>query len=154
MKKLICATAAIASHYRQEAVLMARIPRCWSISGLWKGKRNAWSTEPPTDGLIIRIYTNYAPSGDLGSLIDRYQRMRNRQIPEPFIWLVFFALSDAIYAINTGRSASDDISTDNELSAIANAGFQSLVHRDIKPQSMCSHLGAVTQESNGQCQLL
>lgn len=55
------------------------------------------------------------------------------QFPEPFIWLVFRALAEAIYAFNTGRCASNILATGGEpLDGGKEAGFGNIIHRDIK----------------------
>jgi serine/threonine protein kinase len=91
----------------------------------------------------IAIYLEYAPWGDLMHLLSRYASEEQdgsiKQIPEPFIWLVFYALSEAIYVFNTGRCAKAQEDNGEQLGGEkVNEAWQVLLHRDIKPASECS----------------
>lgn len=81
------------------------------------------------------MYTHYAAGGDLAKLLRRYARL-GRQIPEPFIWLVFWALSDAIYTFNTGRISQEE-NREGPLSGLLLPDFTPIIHLDIKPESRC-----------------
>jgi hypothetical protein len=49
-----------------------------------------------------RIYMEFAGHQDVHQLIKEYASHHSkRQIPEPFIWLVFLGLAEALYAMNT-----------------------------------------------------
>lgn len=128
---------AVIDSFLAEARLMDRLPNCWSISSLHHPKSYALDGDP--DGLrTVRTYTKYAPSGDLLGLIATYNETPERQVPEPFVWYVFLALSDAIYALNTGRCPNDDKATEQGLNKTRREDWNALVHRDIKPPSKCS----------------
>lgn len=71
-----------------------------------------------TNQNLFRIYSDYVSSGDVQNLLKRYDPVRNgwtddvrchKQIPEPFIWLVFFSLAKVLFALNTGRCAKRPI---------------------------------------------
>ncbi|KAI9877553.1 MAG: hypothetical protein M1830_003601, partial [Pleopsidium flavum] len=70
-----------------------------------------------------RIYLEYCPHGDLRKLYKRYKAWRH-YIPEPFLWQVFYNLTQAAAAMyfGPGYRTSDKSWTDFEI-----------VHRDIKP---------------------
>lgn len=87
--------------------------------------------------LFFRVYTDYCPHLDLADLIVRYQNYEYGQIPEPFIWLVFLALAEAIYAYNTGNCATAAEESDAGLTSRSNDDWTNkyLIHRDIKPPS-------------------
>jgi serine/threonine protein kinase len=87
------------------------------------------------DTYTFRMYYEYAEHGDLASLMRLYRETehRDKQIPEPFIWMVFHNLSDAIRAMNTGMCGTmhdAGQNFDNEL-------FENpMVHLDIKPPNV------------------
>ncbi|KAH7110327.1 kinase-like domain-containing protein [Dendryphion nanum] len=92
------------------------------------------------DNSTVRCYLDYYGSGDLNKLFRPYLELDGEnidenlpQFPEPFIWLVFRALAEAIYAFNTGRCASNILATGGEpLDGGKEAGFGNIIHRDIK----------------------
>jgi serine/threonine protein kinase len=94
---------------------------------------------------LFRIYSDYASSGDLQTLLKRYDPVRNgwtddarrhKQIPEPFIWLVFFSLAEALFALNTGRCAKRREARGRTLTSDVKSTWTPLHHRDIKPNNV------------------
>jgi serine/threonine protein kinase len=57
------------------------------------------------DKLTFRLFSEYAGDGDLDDMIKLYctDEHSDKQIPEPFVWMIFHAVAESIYAMNTGR---------------------------------------------------
>jgi hypothetical protein len=57
------------------------------------------------DKLTFRLFSDYAGNGDLDDMIKLYytEEHSDKQIPEPFVWMVFHAVAEGIYAMNTRR---------------------------------------------------
>lgn len=79
------------------------------------------------DTRFVRVYTEYAPDGDLHDFIKQYQpggslnRDGGEQIPEPFVWYVFRALVESCLVQHQGHVANPT------------GEWGAIVHRDLKP---------------------
>jgi serine/threonine protein kinase len=94
---------------------------------------------------LFRIYSDYVSSGDLQNLLKQYNPVRNgwtddvlchRQIPEPSIWLVFFSLAEALFALSTGRCAKRREARGRTLTSDVKGRWAPLHHRDIEPNNV------------------
>ncbi|KAF2646741.1 kinase-like protein [Massarina eburnea CBS 473.64] len=120
----------------EEADLMRRFPECHSLLTL-----RAYTRPKPAETPDFRLYTDYAAHGSLADLLEQYQKEENAgtQLPEPFLWLVFLGLAEAIFAFNTGRCATAQEQADEELNAKKNPKanlWTPLFHRDIKTDNI------------------
>ncbi|KAF2247429.1 kinase-like protein [Trematosphaeria pertusa] len=100
--------------------------------------------------LNVRMYSDYAPSGDLELIFDYYAPRdatdktetseTPKQIPEPFIWLVFYALAEALFALNTGvcaKTGGADTGTSlDDIRKKKKGPWTSHQHADIKPKNI------------------
>jgi hypothetical protein len=92
-----------------------------------------------TNRLLFRIYSDYCSIGDLSKIIERYDPVVNnytdrrltRQIPEPFIWLVFMSLAEGIFVLNTGKCGKAERRAGRVLDKTMVPGWQAIHHRDI-----------------------
>jgi hypothetical protein len=104
----------------------------------------------------IKLYTEYYDHKSLERLLERYaERYEGEQIPEPFIWIAFLGLPEALYMLNTntctrqlvreggdqpfeavvhGNRAKTMISG-NMRNSTAQIAFYPHIHNDIKLES-------------------
>ncbi|KAF2646740.1 hypothetical protein P280DRAFT_512891 [Massarina eburnea CBS 473.64] len=76
-------------------------------------------------------YIDWAPGKSLEKLFRNYnEKTQDRQIPETFIWTVFFNIATVLHYILTGNP------WDKDSDATKNAEFEALVHRDLKPPNI------------------
>ncbi|KAF1917545.1 kinase-like domain-containing protein [Ampelomyces quisqualis] len=97
-------------------------------------------TAPPFLGYI---FLDWAP---FGSLLDHVREaqarnanpsLRNKQFPEPLLWLIFRGLAETLYVMRTGRTIAPDEPTEAESrlgngALIPSPGWRPLVNTDIK----------------------
>lgn len=62
----------------------------------------------------LRFYLEFAPYGDLSSLVDRY-RAFHRYLPEKFLWHVFNSLAHAVDAMHRTRDNRVGVNKDIKL---------------------------------------
>lgn len=72
-----------------------------TVRGYWN---HVAPDDPDENANTYTMFMEFCEHGDLNELLAFYsqEHLRDNQIPETFIWLVFFSLAEAIYALNTG----------------------------------------------------
>jgi hypothetical protein len=93
---------------------------------------------------LFRIYSDYCSVGDLSKIMERYDPIVNkytdgrltRQIPEPFIWLIFLSLAEGIFVLNTGKCGKAERRSGRILDKTTTSGWQAVHHRDIVSDSV------------------
>lgn len=126
------------AYLAEEIMISNTLPECESLH------RFRGHSDLNQNGLIFRIYSDYMPRGDLQDLILHYYANGGphleEQVPEPFIWLVFLNLAEALYAFNTGECARDIEAAGRDLHERRNTRsrkqWTEQIHRDIKPRNI------------------
>lgn len=113
---------------------MAKLPKCNNLLGM----RSLVPDAQNETGFCQ--YVEYAPYGSLQLIIHAYAQKEHedRQITEPFIYLVFLALAEAIFAMNKGRCAKEQEDRGEALDNTKTKDWSAILHRDIKYPSMYS----------------
>ncbi|KAF1847600.1 kinase-like protein [Cucurbitaria berberidis CBS 394.84] len=82
------------------------------------------------------IYMDYAPFGDLLDLIKRLQGQPDKQLPEPYIWLIFRALAEALLLMETGMTVDKDQPAREDGHVLYSRNRKPIVNPDIKPMNV------------------
>ncbi|KAJ4337846.1 hypothetical protein N0V87_004402 [Didymella glomerata] len=72
----------------------------------------------------------YAPFGDLRSLLQRIKEDPMRQVPEPYLWLIFRAQIEALHAMHYGHVLTAD--TPPKHIAMQNPNWLPIINPDIR----------------------
>ncbi|CAO2651441.1 Nn.00g040110.m01.CDS01 [Neocucurbitaria sp. VM-36] len=78
------------------------------------------------------IYMDYAAFGDLRSLIDRLKKEPNKQLPEPYLWLIFRGLAEALLLMETGMAIDRNAPEQEDQPIYYPRNWQPIVNPDIK----------------------
>jgi hypothetical protein len=116
MKRADCRMQETADGIEDEVRILTRLPWCESIIRT-RGSAKESDVRPPH--FTVRIYTEYAPAGDLKGILGTYAT-KDGQIPEPFIWTVFLGLAEAIFTLNMYRCATEAEERGEALETVTN----------------------------------
>ncbi|KAF2648257.1 kinase-like protein [Lophiostoma macrostomum CBS 122681] len=80
-----------------------------------------------------RIFMDYCPSKTLREVLGAYIGT-GRQIPEPFIWLVFLNIAESLYLFHKGRLYDQTPTEQSD-------DWTAILHRDLKPGNIFLNVG-------------
>ncbi|KAE8863476.1 hypothetical protein PTNB73_06683 [Pyrenophora teres f. teres] len=81
----------------------------------------------------------YAEYGDMQDLLDHLEKNPGKQIPEPYIWLIFRGLLEAVFAMTCGTAISKNMPSDESGLGLEDRfapGWEPFINTDIKPENI------------------
>ncbi|CAE7187324.1 S-TKc multi-domain protein [Pyrenophora teres f. teres] len=85
------------------------------------------------------LYMEYAEYGDMQDLLDHLEKNPGKQIPEPYIWLIFRGLLEAVFAMTCGTAISKNMPSDESGLGLEDRfapGWEPFINTDIKPENI------------------
>ncbi|KAA8617739.1 S-TKc multi-domain protein [Pyrenophora tritici-repentis] len=85
------------------------------------------------------LYIEYAEHGDLWDLLDHLKKNPGEQLPEPYIWLIFRGMLEAVFAMTCGTAIPKNLPSDQSglgLEDRFGPGWEPFINPDIKPENI------------------